>query len=218
MLPEVDRLRDIYERSFKEHGDTALGFGWRDEAGKTKRLDIIAKTIEWDADQIELSDSHHAPTLLDVGCGTGELLRQLWRHVSLPVQYVGIDMVPDMVNVAKDKWLDPNMLDMLHKHDGSNERWNYPTPRFIMDDFLTVPAFPDTYDYVVCSGAMNFLPEPVQFRYVSKMCLVAKRMVALNAQKVSIQTAQVWAGYFGVKEFQIRVGYLPDDITVTFWK
>jgi len=194
MLPEVDRLRDIYERSFKEHGDTALGFGWRDTKGQYERLKIISETVQND---LPTDGVFEVPTVLDVGCGAGALL-----DVIGAVNYVGIDMVPDMIGRAKDRWIDLRM---------------FPT-RFILDDFLTVPAFPDTYDYVVCSGAMNFLPEPVQFRYVSKMCLVAKRMVALNAQKVSIQTAQVWAGYFGVKEFQIRVGYLPDDITVTFWK
>jgi len=211
MLPEVDRLRDIYERSFKEHGDTALGFGWRDEAGKSKRLDIIARTVAQDTDYV-IADS---VSLLDVGCGTGDLIGELDTFVPMPVNYVGIDCVPAMIGMAKDKWLDTRITAPGGRRLGAK---GLAHPRFIMDDFLTVPAFPDTYDYVVCSGAMNFLPEPVQFRYVSKMCLVAKRMVALNAQKVSIQTAQVWAGYFGVKEFQIRVGYLPDDITVTFWK
>ena len=41
-----------------------------------------------------------AKSILDIGCGAGELYRQLKEH-KIDVEYKGIDIVPTVINAAK---------------------------------------------------------------------------------------------------------------------
>ncbi len=69
-------------------------------------------------------------TILDVGSGLGHLYEFL---LPLKVVYTGIEVVPEFVKSAKER---------------------YPGANFIEGDFLTCD-FNGKYDYVLCSGALN---------------------------------------------------------------
>src|SRR5690606_10729201 len=70
-------------------------------------------------------------SVLDVGCGMGELYKYLLQQ-QIPVQYTGIDIVPEFIQAAQ-------------KH-------------FIDVDFYTQDVFEveSKYDYVLASGALSF--------------------------------------------------------------
>ena len=70
-------------------------------------------------------------SLLDVGCGTGDLVDFL-KDEEL-AHYVGIDIYRPSLNIAREK---------------------HPQVTFIEGDLLT-EAFPEQFDYAICSGSLT---------------------------------------------------------------
>ncbi|MBN1943307.1 MAG: class I SAM-dependent methyltransferase [Phycisphaerae bacterium] len=77
-------------------------------------------------------------SLLDVGCGLGDLAGLLRRR-NIPVRYTGVDVVEEML--ARARQANPNerflRADMFH------------------DDAADDPLGGETFDVVYCSGALN---------------------------------------------------------------
>jgi ubiquinone/menaquinone biosynthesis C-methylase UbiE len=70
---------------------------------------------------------HPAPrAILDVGCGTGYLLRVLAARCPSAIELVGIDRAPSMVEVAQRLALDPR----IEVRSGAAERIPYPAHAF----------------------------------------------------------------------------------------
>ena len=75
--------------------------------------------------------------LLDVGCGTGDVL------AGLPMDAVvifGVDLAPEMVATAAD---------------------NYPARRFLATDAAHLPFASNSMSLVTCIGALEYMPEPL---------------------------------------------------------
>ncbi|HON78731.1 MAG TPA: class I SAM-dependent methyltransferase [Spirochaetota bacterium] len=109
-------------------------------------------------------------TLLDVGCGLGDYLSHLRREGYVNIQYTGIDIVGEMVSSAQKK---------------------YPGFEFRRSDFF-VDIFSDSYDFVVCSGALNIIvgrSEKDHYAYVKefirKMCSISNIACAFNLLSLS---------------------------------
>lgn len=89
-------LKDV-ESYFREklsgNGPTARGVDWKDEASQHLRFDIINRQI----------DFAHRPSILDVGCGTAEYLNHAALN-GLSIEYLGIDIVEEMVRCANDRF------------------------------------------------------------------------------------------------------------------
>jgi SAM-dependent methyltransferase len=75
-----------YRTKLEEHGPGPRGMDWKDADSQGLRFDVIARRIEWSG----------TPSVLDVGCGDGELLAHL-RRLGRAVEYHGVDIVPEMV-------------------------------------------------------------------------------------------------------------------------
>ena len=109
-------------------------------------------------------------TLLDVGCGLGDYLSHIRRDGYVNVKYTGIDIVAEMVSSAREK---------------------YPGFEFRQSDFF-LEDFSDSYDFVVCSGAMNIIVEKneeAHYAYVkefiSKMYRLSNVACAFNLLPLS---------------------------------
>jgi SAM-dependent methyltransferase len=105
---------------------------------------------------IEAGDS-----VLDVGCGFADLKSWIerWR---CPVRYTGIDLSPDILAVA------------------SREQ---PDARLICGDIFDLEAEPESYDWVLLSGALNeaLMDEGRYARAViARMFQLARRGAAFN--------------------------------------
>jgi hypothetical protein len=104
--------------------------------------------------------------------------------------------------------------------------------KFVMGDFLTIPAFPDTYDFVLASGTLNFMYETDLRPMITKMWQVTRGAMVFNLLappnvqlSALIATVRRFVGFLGVNDWQIRTGYLNEtdsrageDVTVMFRK
>lgn len=160
----------LYERKFAEHGASAAGVGWGGDAAKNRRrydnfLDIL--------NLFPVS----APSLLDVGCGYGEL-RRIFRERDIPVAYTGIDVSQSMVSFARE----------LHGDECL----------FHCGDFLEFSRESGTvYDYVVCNGILTDRQGVKQsemerffHEIVPAMFGIAKSAIAFNVMSTRVD-------YFG---------------------
>ncbi len=81
--------------------------------------------------------------LLDIGCGT---LRGGWRFIEYlrPGNYTGIDISPDALKAARDRWDDA----FFHQN----------TPRLEIVDGLTFDGFTDTFDVLLAQSVLTHTP------------------------------------------------------------
>lgn len=104
-------------------------------------------------------------SLLDVGCGFGDLYGFLGEAGYSKVDYTGLDIMPEFVSHAAAR---------------------YPDCRFLTGDFLSVDMPPAGYDCVLSSGALNMVsehyPDHYEFVYamIERMFALAHRGVAFN--------------------------------------
>src|SRR5580704_1729151 len=112
--PFRERTRSYYAARLAAHGATAHGMDWKDEASQRLRFERIAR--------------HLAPgaSLLDVGCGDASLLAFLRASGAAPSSYLGIDIVPGMVDAARARHGEAAArVASLAELDPSRERFDY---------------------------------------------------------------------------------------------
>jgi dTDP-4-amino-4,6-dideoxygalactose transaminase len=97
-LPDA-LLLEHYDRCLAEHGDTAQGASWPDEASRRVRFDVMLDVLA-DAPAGRM-------VLCDLGCGTGELLAHLRdRGLGGRVEYIGVDRSARALAYARAKFPD----------------------------------------------------------------------------------------------------------------
>lgn len=178
---------------------TARALGWKHEASQQTRFDVLATV----GDMTGCS-------LLDVGCGYGDLKAHLDRtHTGFA--YIGIDQQPEFIAIARAR-----------HHDVPNT-W------FFQADFTTV-AFP-TVDYVMASGSLNYRRGDLQCHLgmIGKMFAAAARGVAFNMLDVArFSQHDLLVGHDLARieahcqsmtpHVRIIRGYLDDDFTIFMYK
>ena len=91
----VEKHREWY----KNFGADYRALGWGSESGMYRRFSTVCRGLEVMC---------RGETVLDVGCGFGDLVMFPPMLQSLlegkVVEYVGIDLVPEFVDVAKSEW------------------------------------------------------------------------------------------------------------------
>lgn len=55
-------------------------------------------------------------TILDVGCGMGQMLRYLTRRAIWPARYVGIDIIPEKIEAARKMYEQDGFLKLCHAY------------------------------------------------------------------------------------------------------
>jgi SAM-dependent methyltransferase len=98
--PHADSAREVlaeiaayYATRYRIYGDTARGMDWRNEASQRLRFEVLVRHLDLSSE----------PSLLDVGCGNGELLAYL-RERGIAVHYLGIDVCADMVTACQRRF------------------------------------------------------------------------------------------------------------------
>ncbi len=102
----------------------------------------------------------HEVTVLDVGCGVGDLYDFLLHQGCSSLSYTGVDLLDEMIEGAKKKY--PG-IDVF-QHDFAND-------------------LEKSYDYVLSSGAFSFhIPQAkeVYFEMIKRLYTHAKKGVAFN--------------------------------------
>ncbi|WP_424971357.1 class I SAM-dependent methyltransferase [Dinoroseobacter sp. S76] len=88
-----ETLHDYYDRCLADHGDTAQGAGWPNEADRQTRFGIMR----------ELAPAGQMQDLCDLACGTGAFLDHLIAAGQPPRRYLGLDISEAAITTAQAK-------------------------------------------------------------------------------------------------------------------
>ena len=192
----VDRHRD----SLARFGHAPAALYWSSREVQELRFQVLCDI------GIAAGDS-----VLDIGCGFADLKGWI-EHWRCPVGYTGIDLSPDLLEVAARE---------------------YPDARLVRGDVFDLKVPPASYDWVMLSGALS---EPLgdEGRYakaaIARMYLLARKGVAFNM--LDARTRILFS--FGLQRFDpadmlaycrslsphclLHDDYLENDFTIWMYK
>lgn len=169
--------------------------GWRGERSQQARYEMLIKVGDL-----------NGCTLLDVGCGHGDLKAFLDRHFA-DFDYIGIDQMPEFITEAKARY------------------GNCPSTTFYQTDFSAAELL--QVDYVFASGALGYRCKNASFYadMISKLYASASVALAFNMlDKKTFPSHDLLTGHDRddviafCRSLSPRVewldGYLQDDFTV----
>ena len=137
---QIDNKK-FYNASLKKYGKTAQGLHWNSQEVQQIRfkqlMDLLPKEM-----------AHY--TMIDAGCGFGDLYLYLQKQKRLPLQYTGLDCMDVMVTEARQR----TSCDIFSC------------------DILRDPLM--EADFYCCSGAMNIL-DPFETQLFIRRCYDAAR-------------------------------------------
>ncbi len=146
----IDYVKEFYRLHLKKYGKEDIrAMGWHDEEEYSVRFEVVTGVAD-------LEDS----SILDVGCGFGGLYNYLKSSDLRHFSYLGIDILPEMIDLAQKK---------------------NPTGRFRVADILHDDV--GQYDYVFCIGALNITTQDFDEYFkemVDKMINIANKAVVLT--------------------------------------
>lgn len=145
------RVHTFYEEFLAEHHDDARKVAWRTRHDQELRFENLLEALDDDGEPF---------SILDVGCGLGDLFGYLGA-TGRRAEYLGIDIVPEMVERARNR---------------------HPGGRFEVLDLLAQTPSPATFDLVVASGSLT-VRVPKHELFVDKML---RRMLAVSAGTVAV--------------------------------
>ena len=178
----------FYTAAIKKHGLSSRGVHWNSKHSQETRFDVLLSFIE-----------EENFSLVDAGCGFGDLHTYLQDKKLLVKPYIGLDLSPAMVEIAKEK----TGCDILEKD-------------------ICRDALPEA-DYYVCSGAMNILNRFDTYLFISNCFKACTKGFVFNL--LMGEDDSLVYNHFYPKELQnlfdelgasvhVKKGYLPHDFTV----
>jgi SAM-dependent methyltransferase len=133
-LKERATIIHYHRHRIATFGDGTVGaLGWREADSQRVRFEVIADAVDFEGRSV-----------LDVGCGHGDLCGFLLSRFD-NVSYVGLEQVPEFVQVARDRY------------------GTLPNTWFHCGDAVTA-GLPGV-DCVVASGTLNYRCEDPRFHY-----------------------------------------------------
>ena len=188
-----------YADKVRRYGFDHRGLGFRTQTSQQKRFDAALAVGELDG-----------ASVLDVGCGFGDLLAYLGERGIRPRQYVGLDVCEPMVSRCRER---------------------FPGHEFVVGDALAW-APPQEFDYVIASGIFGLDAENARERIrptLERMFGWAR--IGLSANFLSRRAAAQAEGRVYVEPVEVlgmgleiapaaRVDhtYLPNDFTLHLYK
>jgi SAM-dependent methyltransferase len=146
-----------YHSTFSAYGPTAKGVDWKNQASADLRSYLMLEIIV-------NHPKNQIPSILDVGCGYGSLL-EIAQRQKISLNYTGIDIVPEMIALAKK---------------------SHPSAKFLNKDIFSFSSR-NRFDYVIANGlltqklhATDSVMEKFMFRLINKMWSFAKLGIAFN--------------------------------------
>ena len=191
------RLINFYGSALKKYGSRSpQAFHWISQTDQTLRFEILS----------EIGNLENC-SILDVGCGVGDLYDFLRSRLG-GFAYLGIDIVPEMIGQAKQK---------------------YPTADFLNEDIFNVAG---EFDYLLASGSLTFnVGEGRSFYYqmIRHMYYLAKRGVGFNMLDAALYHSDQNYLVYNKQEvarfcesladnYKIVTGYETGDFTVFLYK
>lgn len=189
-----------YDKLYEKHGDRAAGVGWANAGEQYLRFDLLRKVhAGWDPDYPTCPLK--SISVLDVGCGYGAMADYYRKH---GWYYTGIDAEPALIKGARQ----------VHG-EGTGGQAGL---RFLVGDFMEVPALPDTYDFVLASGALHWKRPDDQYNMVERMWTLARYGIGFNLPSLSEHGILTWINSLAPAEYELIHGYIKGETTVLAWK
>jgi len=152
-----EATKRFYTSLFQQHGPSCRSLSFSSAGTQQIRFGALIPVLPENRDQ--------AFTLLDVGCGFGDLYGYLREAGYTNVRYTGLDIMPEFVSHAAEA---------------------HPDATFVSGDFLSLTLPEPRYDFVLSSGALNLVTEHYPDHYafvfamIDRMFDIAGRGVAFN--------------------------------------
>lgn len=132
-------------------------------------------------------------SVLDVGCGLGDLYK-FFITKEISVDYTGIDIVPVFIDRAQER---------------------FPEATFSVEDIFLVDK---QYDYVLASGALNFMvtdSKQYYFSMIKKIFELSKEGLAFNMLKNTAHPTDETYVAYDVNEVTAYCKTLSSNVVVT---
>ena len=146
-----DTTAELYNARFLKYGRDIQTVGWGDSSTQRLRFDLLFRGLD-----------PTGKTILDVGCGLGDLVPYLNEKTSGDFQYYGIDIAESLLSSASEVYRDIH-INFLH------------TDLFSMPDVNA--------DISVLSGALSFKTKGIEqyaFQMMEKMFDVSNEGISMN--------------------------------------
>jgi SAM-dependent methyltransferase len=192
-MPRIDN-RLFYEKAIVKHGYTAKGLNWNSHTSQHTRFQVIYGLLK---------ETLAQSSLVDAGCGFGDLYLFLEQKRAAPKHYLGYDSLETMVHMAMNRTGQPCVCcDILH------------------DPLVEA-------DYYVASGSMNILNRFETMLFIERCYEASRKGFVFNLLRGvdDSSTFNHWepseiaalVKTFGCK-VELREGYMDGDFTMSLWK
>ncbi len=188
-MPRVNNT-EFYNHSISRYKMTPRGVHWASKERQELRFEVFKKLLGYKLERA---------TVVDAGCGFGDLYLYLCESGIRPQKYIGLDVHAKMVKEAKKR-----------------------TRQTILQTNILKEKLPYA-DYYLCSGAMNILERFETVLFIKQMLKFAEKGVIFNILKGK-DYSDTYNKYepeemlkllaFFEGEIEIIEGYLDDDFTV----
>ncbi|MBU1019253.1 MAG: class I SAM-dependent methyltransferase [Patescibacteria group bacterium] len=118
-----EETNDRYTQRLNKFGYDATSLGWDNKKNQMIRFDAALSLVNVDGKSV-----------LDIGCGFGDLLDSIYESGKKPKGYTGVDINDDLLKVAKEK---------------------HPEAEFEVKNILLDPEY-RKHDFVFMNGVLNF--------------------------------------------------------------
>ncbi len=135
----------FYTAAIKKYGKGPRGVHWNSSYSQQKRFEVLLSCIE---------DSGFS--IADAGCGFGDLHAYLLEHSVQFDSYIGLDLSPSMVEIARAN-----------------------TGCEIFECDICRDILPDA-DYYICSGAMNILSRFDTYMFIGNCYKASQKGFVFN--------------------------------------
>ena len=148
---EISRAAELYNNRFDEYGRNIKTVGWGSEIDQKLRFEILLSGID-----------PRGKTILDLGCGLGDLIPYLIEKTSNDFKYIGIDVAEKLIVESKKMYDAENII-------------------FQIGDIFSVKI--EDVDLSVLSGALSFKLDGIEeyaYSTMNRMFQISKEAACLN--------------------------------------
>jgi len=198
---ESQKIKEAYQKRFRKYGVDPKALFWKELGASHQRFRQMWAEIDFDNKSV-----------LDVGCGFGEMARFLLKRYE-NVRYTGIDIVPEFIEVAQKK---------------------YQNSEFLVRDYFSDPL-ETMFDVVLASGTINsntsdnmaFRKNAIAVMFEHTKKVLAFNMLGSHPPPDTKSDSNVWyADSLEVLEYCMsltrrvvfRAHYHPTDFTILMYK
>ena len=111
---DITKAATLYNNRYDLYGNNLKTVGWGTSEDQILRFEMLFRGL-----------NPKGKTILDVGCGLGDLIDYLDKVTGGDFNYIGVDIAEKLINSAKEKYSSPNVkfyagdvsLDMLNPVD-----------------------------------------------------------------------------------------------------